>query len=709
MHMENSYSNSLHDSESTQVLSGGGNTSIAPGTILLEKFRVIELLGEGGMGSVYRVDHLLLEKQFAFKCLNKSQEAADASWKRFQNEAKAAQLLDHPNLLKVFEFGLLEKGQPFFLMELIEGKTLADEIKSLGHLPTERAVSLFIQVAFAIDCAHTQRIVHRDLKPSNIMIVPPKGEYERESVKVVDFGIAKLTGIDEFNQQTLTKTGEIFGSPFYMSPEQCMGLPVDHRSDLYSLGCVMYETLTSAPPFMGETALSTMMKHQGEKQMSLKEASMGGNYPQALELIIELLLQKDPEKRYQSAHQLATDLIALERDMKEGGDSQSITASGKYKATDIRERTIQTKKIEPAQTNGMSNVLKMAAFGALIYGLGVASSSMFFKPTAQPPPPPPSVSTGALPQYWSHIEGRLKVFDFPEYSVGTLILRNNRFKTASGQIKLGMADDVGLMIDDEIDKDPTLLTRFRPDDLVVLDYKGSAGNSSIYSKFKEFTSLRCLNVSGTTFSDKDLAILPHLPNLIFLNLSTCDVDCAQLAKYKEILNLQFLDISHLNAPEHVLKLIPKFKNLQELVLATNAMRDSDLKLIGKSKTIRVLNLANNLITDEGVKHLENMQSLEWLDLSQSHVTAKCVKSLVKLKNLRILEIVPATWPTGDVDAFSAELKKANPKLDIWYRNKLTYDPSVLLPFQWEYIGLPTHNNLSRILPDGEDHFSGSGH
>jgi len=263
----------------------------APGTILLEKLKVIELLGQGGMGSVYRVEHLLMNRQFALKCLNKFQ-AADASWKRFQNEAKAAHLLDHANLLKVFEFGLLPGGQPYFLMELVEGITLADEIKRLGSLPVRRAIKIFIQVSFAIAYAHEHKVIHRDLKPSNIMLVQKPGE--PEFVKVVDFGIAKLTGLDEFNQQTLTKTGEIFGSPLYMSPEQCMGTGVDQRSDLYSLGCVFYEALTSAPPFFGESALSTMMKHQTETQLSLKEASLGLEYPAGLEKIITNLLEKDP-------------------------------------------------------------------------------------------------------------------------------------------------------------------------------------------------------------------------------------------------------------------------------------------------------------------------------------------------------------------------------------------------------------------------------
>lgn len=677
------------DSESTHMLAPGLVTSIKPGTVLLEKFRIVEFLGSGGMGSVYRVDHLLLDKQFAFKCLNKFQQA-DASWKRFQNEAKAAQLLDHPNLLRVFEFGLLESGQPFFLMELIEGTTLADEIKRLGHLPAQRAVSLFIQVAFAIACAHNQKIVHRDLKPSNIMLVAPKSEYERESVKVVDFGIAKLSGIDEFNQQTLTRTGEVFGSPYYMSPEQCMGLPVDHRSDLYSLGCVFYETLTSAPPFMGETALSTMMKHQSDKPLSLKEASMGENYPPALEQIIGKLLEKDPEKRYQSAENLARDLIGLERSLKEE-EGRAVTIA------DIsvnREKTPTQKNFE---RKNIAGAIKAIVFGACLYILGVATSYFYFKNTA---PPPPVIVREEYPRYWSELKDGLKIFSFPEQPIGTLLGRNNRTKPAMGRLAVDPHEEIGLMIDREMDNDPTLLSRFRPDDLAVLDYCGQEGNSTLYAFFRDLSGLKCLNVSGTTFSDIDLLILPYLKNLICLNLSTSDVDCTELAKYEEIYNLRFLDISHTNKPEDVLKLVPKFKNLMHLAIATNGIGDKNLIAVGKSKTIKVLNLSNNLITDEGVKYISNIPSLEWLDLSRTKVTPKCLDSLLKLKKLRTLEIVPSAWSTAEVDAFSNALKEANPKIQIIYTNEVTLDPSVLLPFRWGTAGLHTHTNLQRIIPDG---------
>ncbi|HEY9784545.1 MAG TPA: serine/threonine-protein kinase [Candidatus Obscuribacterales bacterium] len=234
------------------------------GSIVLEKYRVLELLGSGGVGSVYRIQHVLMGGELALKCLNKRQPD-DATWRRFQNEARAANKLDHQNFIKVHDFGLLPSGRPYIVMDLVRGVTLADEIKGRGVLSVPRAIKIFLQVVFALSYAHENGIIHRDIKPSNIMLLTADDGSQTDSVKVVDLGIAKLTGQDEFSQQTLTKTGEIFGSPLYMSPEQCMGIAVDHRSDLYSLGCVLYEALTGAPPFIGDNALTTMMRHQSEK------------------------------------------------------------------------------------------------------------------------------------------------------------------------------------------------------------------------------------------------------------------------------------------------------------------------------------------------------------------------------------------------------------------------------------------------------------
>ncbi|MGH9551977.1 MAG: serine/threonine protein kinase, partial [Terriglobales bacterium] len=224
------------------------------------RYRVLSLLGKGGMGSVYRVQTVPDKHEFALKTLNPG-SVTETTWRRFQKEAKAAELLDHPALIKVHDFGLIDDKQPFFVMDLFEGENLAALIKEHGPLTFDRTIDVFFPVCQGLGYSHQKGVIHRDIKPSNIMVAnldnPPL-----LTVKIVDFGIAKMRTTEDDESMTLTRTGEVFGTPFYMSPEQCLGQALDHRADIYSLGCVMFESLTGLPPFMGESALSTMMKHQ---------------------------------------------------------------------------------------------------------------------------------------------------------------------------------------------------------------------------------------------------------------------------------------------------------------------------------------------------------------------------------------------------------------------------------------------------------------
>lgn len=326
---------------------------------------MLNLLGKGGMGSVFHIRHIESGAEYALKVLAKQSD--ETSWRRFDNEAKTASRLSHPNLIKVHETGLLPDGQPFFIMEIVKGETLADLIKKTGRLPLERVIKIFIHVGFALSYAHENGVIHRDLKPSNIMISRDDNGSLISAVKVVDLGIAKLTGIDEFNQQTLTRTGEIFGSPLYMSPEQCLGIPVDTRTDLYSMGCSMYEALTGAPPIIGENALSTMMKHQSDKPLPLKEASLGITFPPEIERLVALLLEKDPDKRYQSAQLLTHDLVQLDQVFCQNGypaDSSTYQALPKS----ITERP-------PAKIMNSQNLI-VSLFAIAAFLLGMFTSRM---------------------------------------------------------------------------------------------------------------------------------------------------------------------------------------------------------------------------------------------------------------------------------------------------------------------------------------------
>ncbi|MBC7997867.1 MAG: serine/threonine protein kinase, partial [Leptolyngbya sp.] len=239
--------------------------------IVADRYRIVSLLGHGGMGAVYKVEQIFLEQTFALKTLT-AKNFSDIAIKRFQKEAQAAGKLTHPNLVRALDFGVLKNGNPFYVMDLVEGDNLAEYSRKIGSLNLEEVFKIFIPICFALGYAHTEGIIHRDIKPGNIMLAKTGNPIDPFVPKIVDFGIAKLTDAEDGTAVNLTQTGEIFGTPLYMSPEQCYGKKLDHRSDIYSLGCVLYEALTGAPPFTGESVLAVMLRHQSEEPASLKEA-----------------------------------------------------------------------------------------------------------------------------------------------------------------------------------------------------------------------------------------------------------------------------------------------------------------------------------------------------------------------------------------------------------------------------------------------------
>lgn len=303
------------DSDRTINISQGANDSapkshapIEVGQVLDGKYEVLSLLGKGGMGTVYRVKQKLLGVDLALKTLDAEQLSDSAAARRFQTEAKAAFSLKHPNLVKVHDFGVFENGQPFFAMDLVEGQTLQDMIKQKGRLSLEQIEAIFTQICFGLAFAHSKSVVHRDVKPGNIMVTG--GDLRTEgSVKILDFGIAKVVAADRGEMDALTRTGEIFGSPLYMSPEQCSGLAIDHRTDVYSLGCVLFEALTGTPPLIGTNPLRTMMMHVNDEPPSLKEAAMGVEFPPQIERVVSKMLSKAASDRYSdlsiAAHEIS--------------------------------------------------------------------------------------------------------------------------------------------------------------------------------------------------------------------------------------------------------------------------------------------------------------------------------------------------------------------------------------------------------------------
>lgn len=281
------------------------------GTMLSGKYEILEKLGAGGMGLVYKAKHTLMKRMVAIKIMLPQLIASVSALKRFKQEAQAASSLNHPNILTVYDFGVTPDGMPYLVMDFLEGTNLSKMLDANQHLPLDAAVDIFIQAASGLGHAHRKGIVHRDLKPANIMLVEWEGR--KNFVKVVDFGMAKITGAVDGESEDLTKSGEVFGSPLYMSPEQCMGKTLDARSDIYSFGCVMYRVLTGVTAVSGQSAIECFSNHVSGVPRCFAEVVPDFQFPPGLEEIVFKAMAKEPEQRYQSMDELKDDLVELAR------------------------------------------------------------------------------------------------------------------------------------------------------------------------------------------------------------------------------------------------------------------------------------------------------------------------------------------------------------------------------------------------------------
>ena len=278
----------------TQILP----VSIAEGTEIAGRYRILSLVGEGGMGAVYRAQHLQLRKVFALKVLQAHNVDRPEIAARFEREAIAAGRIEHPNVVPATDFGRLPDGSFFLVLEFVNGRSLRSELKG-GAMRPPRVLGIMRGVIAGVRAAHEKGIVHRDLKPENIMLVDREGN--RDFVKLLDFGVARIDSAQDGGPH-LTQAGAMLGTPQYMSPEQILGRAVDARADLYSLGVIFFELLTGRCPFAGNLA-TLLEQHVTLAPPELPPALATGE-PRLAE-ILRVLLSKDPEKRFQTARELA--------------------------------------------------------------------------------------------------------------------------------------------------------------------------------------------------------------------------------------------------------------------------------------------------------------------------------------------------------------------------------------------------------------------
>ncbi len=588
--------------ELTRKIDTGG-ADYALGDIVGEKYKVLSVLGRGGMGVVYKVEQIFLGHELALKTIDKH-HLSEATIRRFQHEARATFAVDHPSIIAVRDFGLIDDQTPFLVMELLKGETLAALLKRKIRLSLADAVPIFVKVCFGLAHAHEMGVVHRDIKPSNIIIIDDGRSADECNVKILDFGIAKFTQREGGEVQALTKTGEVFGSPLYMSPEQCSGGKLDQRADVYSLGCVLFEALTGTTPFVGETALATMLMHQSETIPNLKEASLGEEFSPAIEQVVRRMLAKDPEERYQDLGIAAHDLT---RALSGGNISFS--------------KTVLPVKTEPDYSVQMSREsLALMIVCVSLVSMFLGGMAMYFWQTGKSAPRLLSGNQSPAEQGQTFEEKEKRQRDEQ---------RADALKDEKGaELVAGRATETSS--DFKIHRPEALAThefrsRYRliPTDIFT-EIAKIPGLKTIDFKFGNFINTDLYKLSGS--SVKKVA-------LDMTNLN--DVGAAALAKWHDLKEVQ---ISFTGVTDPGVIKLSTLKDLTSLDLEGLKITDKSLLALKDSRTLRDLQVNHcTRITDKGISAL-NSDVLKNLGLSGTGCTDASLPRLAKLKHLEKLQL-----------------------------------------------------------------------
>ncbi|MFO0739734.1 MAG: serine/threonine-protein kinase [Labilithrix sp.] len=390
------------------------------GRVLENRYTITARLGSGSMGTVYRAKQHAMGREVAIKILRGDRAIDDSAKARFLREARANSLLASPNTVTVFDFGQSESGEFYLAMELLEGESLGQRLSRIGRIPVPQAVDCARQALRSLSEAHAKGIIHRDLKPDNIFFArmltsatasnPTDGH--EEIVKVLDFGIAKMmrgteSGMIAEMDAVETQVGTVFGTPRYMSPEQAQGKPLDPRTDLYSLGVILYQMVTGRPPFTDTDAVVVMARHIKSVPKRPNEAVPEAAVPKELEDVIMRSLAKTPEERQGSADIFAGELLAaLEAQSSiTSGVRASITNVAGIRVPDSLRPPPVTLPPPPVTRRSGLSLPVLGALGALV--VAVAASGVYYgmshrKKTQQAtsesvPPPPPATTPSAVP------------------------------------------------------------------------------------------------------------------------------------------------------------------------------------------------------------------------------------------------------------------------------------------------------------------------
>jgi len=612
------------------------------------------------MGAIYKAYHMLLQKEVALKTF-RARNLSPESWQRFQREAQSIAKLKHKNIVDVFDCGIatgITDAMPYYTMELLTGRSLAEVLKECGPISPAVALPIFSKVADALAHSHRQNIVHRDIKPANIFLSESMsaGREVQFEPKLVDFGIAKLAegGPEQnLNDQSLTRAGTIFGSPLYMSPEQSLALETNYSTDIYSFGCTLFETLTGSPPYVGDSALQTMMMHQTQNVPKLKEHVKDAVIPQRLENAMATLLAKNPLDRYPN--------FVLVKEELDACLSTSLRGAGR---TGEKEEH-QGEENFLAKIMGSSRRLTvlLLTVGTIALLVFIVVESGVLRPPSQRPLPNKKlvVDTDALvstkdnavkghnkPYYVGTrlVDGKRKrVFQFPQSGrLGELTYAGVKKPIPClGEVivpadaSLIFVGGIGLRMQ------PDLLRWFGPDDLygvhLLLQMEDDWSDAHI-AQVGRLTGLRNLDITRTfSVTPKAFKDLDKLKNLKSLGMGHVTMTGEELMQIKILPQLEELNISAVHKVSPLLEHLAHCDSkLQSLNVNYLQLYPQDLHNIAQLKYLKVLSAYSCSISDQSIRRFEPASQLESAFLGLSSFGDRSVDYFGRYKNLHDLTI-----------------------------------------------------------------------
>ena len=612
------------------------------------QYEIQGVIGKGGMGAIYKARHRIMDRVVAIKVLLRNRMTAE-DVQRFQREGKAVSKLSHPNIIGVMEFGVANNGSPYMVMEYVDGFSLSELISKRGALSIAESMRIALQICSGMEHAHQAGILHRDLKPSNIMLT--RTADGKNKVKIVDFGIAKISRVEVASDATLTKTGDIFGSPNYMSPEQASGSMPDHRTDIYSTGCIIYEMLTGSPPLQGKNLVETLSMQMHDKPLPLKEAALGKKFPNSLEILVAKTLEKDPQMRFQNFSDLG----------------EAITASSQGQ---IAESSLRWSNEGPRKNTLLICLIVLLVLGVLgLFGLNYATESGVDKQPTKSDPYLDKLKNQINAQSPSAIrekdEGDELLQEGPPTARPVMVGLIRSYIKEGEPVELSFTTVTKDELE-EISKHKSIaglrLNETRIGD-IVFDYIKNVQMPSLTLRNSWVTNKGLYKLGEMqTLTDLDIGRFdkrpPKDPNSPMLTNETLE----QIAKLH---NLTRIGLSGLRLEDDNIRLLLPLKNLSSLDLSDNGKLTnkvltylnqfpllSDLSLHGdglitveallKSKflpQLKSLKLFQQNLNDENFgKLLLQASNLESLDISGTAVSDASMKLLAKCKTLTHLEL-----------------------------------------------------------------------